>query len=43
MAEGVEKSLKDILRHIGNMDTETVEATFEEMRKNFRYQEDIFG
>jgi len=43
MAEGVEKALKDILRHIGNLDPDAVEATFEEMRKNFRYQEDIFG
>ena len=43
MAEGVENSLKDVLRHIGNMDTENVDKTFEEMRKNNRYQEDIFG
>ena len=43
MAEGVENALKDVLRHIGNMDTENVDKTFEEMRKNNRYQEDIFG
>ena len=43
MAEGVEKSLKDVLRHIGNMDSDTVEMTFADMRKNARYQEDIFG
>ena len=36
-------SLKDVLRHIGSMDTENVDKTFEEMRKNNRYQEDIFG
>ena len=43
MAEGVETALKDVLRHIGNMDTETVDATLREMRTNKRYQEDIFG
>ena len=36
-------SLKDVLRYIGNMDKENVGKTFEEMRKNNRYQEDIFG
>ena len=43
MAEGVETALKDVLRHIGNMDTETVDATLRDMRTNKRYQEDIFG
>ena len=43
MAEGVENALKDVLKHIGMMDTETAEKTLEEMRRNSRYQEDIFG
>ena len=43
MAEGVENALKDILKHIGMMDTETAEKTLEEMRRTSRYQEDIFG
>ena len=43
MAEGVENALKGVLSHIGMMDTETKEKTFEDMRKNLRYQEDIFG
>jgi len=43
MAEGIEKALKGILRHIGNIDEEAVESTMEDMRKNMRYQEDIFG
>ena len=43
MAEGVENALKGVLTHIGNMDAEAVEKTFEDMRKNLRYQEDIFG
>ena len=43
MAEGVESALKDVLRHIGMMDTEKAERTLEEMRRNSRYQEDIFG
>ena len=43
MAEGVEIALKDILKHIGMMDTESAEKTFDEMRRNSRYQEDIFG
>ena len=43
MAEGIEKALKGILRHIGNIDEEAVEHTMEDMRKNMRYQEDIFG
>merc|ERR1719300_752314 len=33
---------KGILRHIGNIDEEAVESTMEDMRKNMRYQEDIF-
>ena len=43
MAEGVENALKDVLRHIGMMDTEKAERTLEEMRRTSRYQEDIFG
>ena len=43
MAEGVENALKDVLKHIGMMDAETAERTFDEMRRNSRYQEDIFG
>ena len=43
MAEGVENALKDVLKHIGMMDAETAENTFDDMRRNSRYQEDIFG
>ena len=43
MAEGVENALKDVLRHIGMMEPEAVESTFLDMRRNLRYQEDIFG
>ena len=43
MAEGVKNALKDVLKHIGMMDMETAERTFDEMRRNSRYQEDIFG
>ena len=43
MAEGVENALKDVLKHIGMMDTETAEKTFDDMKRNSRYQEDIFG
>ena len=43
MAEGVEYALKDVLRHIGMMEPEAVESTFLDMRRNLRYQEDIFG
>jgi len=43
MAEVVEYALKDVLKHIGLMDAETAERTFDEMRRNSRYQEDIFG
>ena len=43
MAEGVENALKDVLKHIGMMDAETAEKTFDDMRRNSRYQEDIFG
>ena len=43
MAEDVENTLLEILRHIGNMDKEAAEEKFADMRKNFRYQEDIFG
>jgi len=43
MAEDVENTLLGILRHIGNMDKEAAVEKFADMRKNFRYQEDIFG
>ena len=43
MAEDVENTLLGILRHIGNMDQEAAVEKFADMRKNFRYQEDIFG
>ena len=43
VAEGVENALKNVLKHIGMMDTETAERILEEMRRNSRYQEDIFG
>lgn len=43
MAVGVENSLKNILQHIGNMDHDGIEKTFEEMKRIGRYQEDIFG
>ena len=43
MAEGVKNALKDVLKHIGMMDIETAEKTLDEMRRNLRYQEDIFG
>lgn len=43
MAEDVENTLLEILRHIGNMDREAAAEKFADMRKNFRYQEDIFG
>ena len=43
MAEGVENALKDVLKHIGMMDAETADKTFDDMRRNSRYQEDIFG
>ena len=43
MAEAVENTLLEILRHFGNLDRETALEKFENMRKNLRYQEDIFG
>ena len=43
MAEDVKKTLVDILKHIGNMDTDAAQKKFESMRKNLRYQEEIFG
>ena len=43
MADGVEKVLTDILKHIGNMNGETAADTLKEMRANNRYQEDKFG
>ena len=43
MAGDVEKTLKNILRHIGIMTDEQVEVTMENMRKTMRYQEDVFG
>ena len=43
MAEAVEKALVEILKNIGNMDTEAAQEKFDSMRKNLRYQEEIFG
>ena len=43
MAEAVEKTLLEILKHIGNLDSDTAQQKFDSMRKNLRYQEDIFG
>ena len=43
MAEAVEKTLLEILKHIGNLDSDTAQGKFDSMRKNLRYQEDIFG
>jgi len=43
MAEDVENTLLEILKHIGNMDKDAAIEKFADMRKNFRYQEDIFG
>ena len=43
MAEAVEKTLLEILKHIGNLDSDTAQEKFDSMRKNLRYQEDIFG
>ena len=43
MAEAVENTMLEILKHIGNMDTETAQEKFDVMKKNLRYQEDIFG
>ena len=43
MAEGVKNALKEVLKHIGMMNMETAERTVDEMRRNSRYQEDIFG
>ena len=43
MAEEVGQALVEILTHLGNMDKNTATATLEDMRKLYRYQEDIFG
>ena len=43
MAHGVETVLRDILKHIGNMNGEAAADSIREMRTNKRYQEDIFG
>lgn len=43
MAEQVEKTLRHVLMEFGKMESITAENTMEEMRKNYRYQEDIFG
>jgi len=43
MAEEVGQALLDILTHLGNMDKATAAATLEDMKKIYRYQEDIFG
>merc|ERR1711892_718683 len=43
MAEEVGQALTEVLTHLGNMDKATANATLEDMRKLYRYQEDIFG
>ena len=43
MAEAVENTLLEILKHIGNLDRESALEKIANMRKNLRYQEDIFG
>ena len=43
MAQGVESVIIDILKHIGNMNKDAAAESLEEMRRNKRYQEDIFG
>merc|ERR1712013_359917 len=43
MAEEVGNALIEILTHLGNMDKTTATDTLENMRKLYRYQEDIFG
>ena len=43
MATDVEKTLKNILKHMGIMTDEQTELTMDSMRKNMRYQEDVFG
>ena len=43
MAEAVENTLLEILKHIGNLDRESAMEKISNMRKNLRYQEDIFG
>ena len=43
MAEEVGNALIEILTHLGNMDKTTAADTLENMRKLYRYQEDIFG
>jgi len=43
MATEVEKTLKNIMKHMGIMTDEQTELTMDSMRKNMRYQEDVFG
>jgi len=43
MADDVGKTIIDTLKHLGNMDAVTAKETLEDMRKQGRYQEDIFG
>jgi len=43
MAEEVGQAVLEILKHLGNMDKATAAETLEQMRKDGRYQEDIFG
>ena len=43
MATEVEKTLKKIMKHMGIMTDEQTELTMDSMRKNMRYQEDVFG
>ena len=43
MAEEVSKVILDILKHLGNMDEATAVNTLEDLKRMYRYQEDIFG
>ena len=43
MAEAVKKTLLEIMKHIGNLDIEGAQEKLDSMRRNHRYQEDIFG
>jgi len=43
MAEKVARKIVQILTHVGNMDDVTALATLENIKKQQRYQEDIFG
>ena len=43
MAEEVGQAVLEILKHMGNMDKTAAAETLEDMRRQLRYQEDIFG